>query len=274
MSSQSQKPILAISLKLYFSPNQTLRYLETLASLTTRSTTSSRLSSSDLPLRFIFIPDFLTLSNCSTSFTTPTSGIHYAAQDGHWEDQGPWTGEVSMRSLREVGCEYVELGHAERRKHFGETDEIVVKKCCAAIRNGLVPIICIGEPTETDTTSAIKVLESQLDAVLRSTSVEDELVLAYEPVWAIGQPVAAPVAHIVAMGHALRRLIGHSGRGGGQVKVMYGGSAGPGMWAQIRGAVDGLFLGRFAHEIGNVKLIMGEMEAGLKEDEREQRAMG
>ena len=267
MSSQVQKPILAISLKLYFSPNHTLRYLESLTSLTNHPTTSSHSSSSDLPIHFIFIPDFLTLTNCTTSYPTSTSGIRYGAQDGHWEDQGPWTGEVSMKSLREVGCEYVELGHAERRKHFGETDEIVVKKCCAAIRNHLIPIICIGEPTETDPASAVKVLESQLHGVFQSTSVEDELVLAYEPVWAIGQPVPAPVEHIVAMGRALRQLIEDAGRGGGKIKVMYGGSAGPGMWGQIRGALDGLFLGRFAHQIGNVKLIMDEMAAGLRETE-------
>ena len=257
MTFQPKAPILAISLKLYFSHTGTLRYLEQLASLTT---TTTNLSSP--PIQIIFIPDFLALAPCVTAFHTSSTRIHYGAQDGHWEDQGAWTGEVSMRNLREVGCAVVELGHAERRKHFGETDEVVGRKCRAAVRNDLVPIICIGEPTQTGLTESMEVLKSQLADVFRTTSPSDHLILAYEPVWAIGQPVPAPTPHIVEVARALKGMLKGEGRKQ-SVKVLYGGSAGPGMWEEIKDSVDGLFLGRFAHEIGNVRQIMREMEEGL-----------
>jgi triosephosphate isomerase len=122
----SSTPIVAISTKLYFSPSQTLAYVSDLTSL---------IASTTKPPLTIFVPDFLTIWKCTTSYPTSTSQIHYGAQDGHWEDRGPWTGEISMSGIRDIGGEVVELGHAERKKWFGETDEVLSKKCVAAVRN-------------------------------------------------------------------------------------------------------------------------------------------
>jgi len=260
MKLQPRSPILAISLKLYFTPSRTLAYLTELVSLTTSTTTPS-----NSPQLF-YIPDFLPLSQCISTQPPPTSHIHYGAQDGHWEDSGPWTGEVSMSSLREIGCELVELGHAERRRYFNETDEVVGLKCSAAIRNGLVPIVCIGEKEECTVEEAMEVLKGQLQPILLNVAVDKHAILAYEPVWAIGKPRPAPTSYITGVGKALRRYLREEGREG-KMLVLYGGSAGPGLWGEIKGAVDGMFLGRFAHEIGNVKRIMEEMEEGRRDSD-------
>lgn len=163
-----------------------------------------------------------------------------------------------MRSLKEIGCSVVEIGHAERRKNFGETGEVVGLKVRAAIRNGLIPIICIGEPRETSLEGTIKVLRNQLEEIYSVTSSSDTIILAYEPLWAIGQPVPASSSYIVSVGKALRAVVKEEGRRE-SVKVLYGGSAKPGLWREIEDGVDGMFLGRFAHEVGNVEVIMGEM---------------
>jgi len=252
-------PVLAISLKLYFSPSPTQTYLSSLVSLVS--------SHPSFPGQLIYIPDFLNLQSCASKHPTSTSRIHYGAQDGHWEDEGAWTGEVSMRSLREVGCAVVELGHAERRRHFGETNEVVAKKCAAAVRNGLVPLLCIGELEQASLEESVQFLKTQLVDVFSTVSPSENLILAYEPVWAIGQPKPAPTSHIVDIGLALRQYLKEEGRGD-TVKMLYGGSAGPGLWKEIGRAVDGMFLGRFAHVVSNVEVVMGEMEEGVEEGGR------
>lgn len=166
-----------------------------------------------------------------------------------------------MRSLREVGATVVELGHAERKAHFGETSQVVTKKCAAAVRNGLIPLVCIGEPEDVGVDAAVEVLKGQLDDIFRAVKPDDDLILAYEPVWAIGKPAPAPSTYIVEIGTSLRSLLKAEGRSE-KVKILYGGSAGPGMWGSIRTAVDGMFLGRFSHDIKNVQQIIGEMESG------------
>lgn len=239
-------PIIAISLKMYFSPSRTLSYLDSLSDIVNDT------------IQFIFVPDFLTLSSCAKDH--PGSNILYGAQDGHWEDEGAWTGEVSMKSLKEIGCSVVELGHAERKAHFGETSEVITKKCAAAVRNGLIPLVCIGEPEEVGLEEAMEVIRAQLKEVFAAVRPEDDVILAYEPVWAIGKPIPAPTSHIVQIGSAIKKLLQEGGRTG-HARVLYGGSAGPGLWSEIHSAVDGVFLGRFAHNIENVREIMREYAA-------------
>ena len=164
-----------------------------------------------------------------------------------------------MKSLREVGCQVVELNHAERRKYFGETDDTLSLKCAAAVRNHLVPLICIGEQDETSPEEALESLKQQLDIIFRAIPPSEPLMLAYEPVWAIGAPRPAPSSYIVAVGKGLKSLLSKAGRGE-TAKVLYGGSAGPGLCGDIKEGMDGMFLGRFAHQIGNVERIMDEMK--------------
>lgn len=172
------------------------------------------------------------------------------AQDAHWADSGAYTGEVSCAELAEHGVQLVEIGHAERRRLFGETDEIVARKCAAALRNGLAPVICIGEMHRTEPAVAARECIAQLEASLsqaRRKSLSGRLVIAYEPVWAIGAPEPAGERHIRGVCATLRRHLKDDGTFP-DAAVIYGGSAGPGLLPRIADAVDGMFLGRFAHE--------------------------
>ena len=118
------------------------------------------------------------------------SSVKVGAQNMHWEDEGAWTGEVSPLMLTDCALDIVELGHSERRTHFGETDETVGLKTAAAVRHGLIPLICIGETlADHDAGRVTEVLETQVRSALsglQGTERSAPVLLAYEPVWAIG----------------------------------------------------------------------------------------
>lgn len=122
------------------------------------------------------------------------SGVKVAVQDVHWEDQGAFTGKISVDMVSDLGCEYVILGHSEQRQYFGETDETVNKKTLKVISAGLIPMVCIGETLEEREGGNLEtVLSTQIKGAYASVSAEDALktVVAYEPVWAIGTGVTA-----------------------------------------------------------------------------------
>ncbi len=186
-------------------------------------------------------------------------------QNAHWEDGGAWTGEISVPQASDAGAEIVEIGHSERRAHFGESDETVRLKTAAAVRHGVVPLVCIGEThQERAAGRAVEVTSQQLEAALRGHQLGAEqrlqhqhnqsavalvvpLLIAYEPVWAIGwsgrEPQPEELADVVG---PLAR------RGGAQVEsILYGGSVTP---ASARSLLDvpgvgGLFVGRSAWDL-------------------------
>jgi len=141
-------------------------------------------------------PPFTTIQLAHTMLAG--TGILIAAQNMHWEQKGAFTGEVSPLMLREAGCSHVILGHSERRAHFFESSEVINRKAEAAIKVGLIPILCIGETIqEREEGRAFDVIRTQLDESLRTRcqagSLPEDLILAYEPVWAIGTgKTAAP----------------------------------------------------------------------------------
>ncbi len=117
------------------------------------------------------------------------SRIGLGAQDVFWEPQGAFTGEVSPRMLADAGCRYVIIGHSERRMHFSETDETVRRKLAAVRQHGLLPIVCVGETlAQREASQTFEVLTRQLEGALAEIALKDvePLILAYEPVWAIG----------------------------------------------------------------------------------------
>jgi triosephosphate isomerase len=156
------------------------------------------------------------------------SSVALAAQDCFWEDHGAFTGEVSAKQLKDVGCQYVIIGHSERRQHFGEMDAATNLKVRAALRNRLDPILCVGETlSERDAGEAFHVVGRQLDGGLVEVSAADaeRLVVAYEPVWAIGTgrtatPQQAQEVHAFIRG----KLTEHFGDVGGKIRIQYGGS--------------------------------------------------
>ncbi len=160
------------------------------------------------------------------------SAVRLGAQNMHHADAGPYTGEVSAPMLRSVGCDYVILGHSERRQYFGETDAGVNLKVKQALAHGLVPIVCVGETLDERKAGHERdVVQTQVAGALDGVSVDDpaHLVFAYEPVWAIGTGETATPEQAQAMHAFIRELLGQSfdENFARDVHLLYGGSMNP-----------------------------------------------
>jgi triosephosphate isomerase len=157
------------------------------------------------------------------------SNVGVAAQDMHWEREGAFTGEVSAAMIAEAGAEYVIIGHSERRRLFGETDAIVNRKTAAALTAGLTPIVCVGETLdERERNETMAILDRQIKEGLDTVTGEQliELIVAYEPVWAIGTGKTATAAQAgEAHAHIRARLRQWFGADAADLcRVIYGGS--------------------------------------------------
>ncbi|MFT6308167.1 MAG: triosephosphate isomerase [Halioglobus sp.] len=159
------------------------------------------------------------------------SAVHLGAQNCSEAISGAFTGEVSANMLAEFGCEYVILGHSERRAIFHETSELVAAKCMAVQQAGLTPILCVGETLEQREAGNVEsVIAEQLDAVLEAAGIEafDNMVVAYEPVWAIGTGKTATPEQAQEV-HALirARIASKSSSIAEALRILYGGSVKP-----------------------------------------------
>lgn len=208
----------------------------------------------DLPrdeLELFVIPSFTTLKDARAC--VPRQSITLGAQNMGWEDQGQFTGEISPLMLKEVGVEIVEIGHSERRHVLHETDEEENLKVLCALRHGFRPLLCIGETgQQKDWDISDEILRIQLKIGLKGVQAVDagQLMIAYEPVWAIGvNGVPASPEHVEARHRTIREtLVGLFGEAGNEIPVLYGGSVND---ANCEGLivlpnVDGLFIGRSA----------------------------
>ncbi|WP_308220548.1 triose-phosphate isomerase family protein [Humibacter sp. RRB41] len=208
-------------------------------------------------VRLIVIPTYLQVLPALETFAA--SPVLVGAQDVAAADSGACTGEVSAAELAEVGVSFAEIGHAERRSMFGETDEIVATKASAALRNGLTPLLCVGETSNLTAADATAATVAQMEAGLAGAP-DGAVIVAYEPVWAIGAAEPAPREHIARVCTGLLAALGTlPGRSGSA--VIYGGSAGPGLLTGLGDAVDGLFLGRFAHDVDALVDVLDEASA-------------
>ncbi|MDX9819955.1 MAG: triose-phosphate isomerase [Desulfococcus multivorans] len=160
------------------------------------------------------------------------SAVRLGAQNLFWEAEGAFTGETSPNMLRDVGCRYVIIGHSERRQYFGETDQTVNKKIKAAVEHGLAPIFCVGE-TENDREAkkTFSVLDKQVQNGLKDLRSDDVamLVIAYEPVWAIGTGKTASREQVQEVHSFLRSLIEkkYGNELANSIRIQYGGSVKP-----------------------------------------------
>ncbi len=177
------------------------------------------------------------------------------AQNAHWEPEGAATGEVSMRMVKDAGAQIVEMGHSERRARFAETDDSVARKARAALDHGLIPLICLGEPRSArDAGRAESFVAEQLTAAtaLVEPGEFSQLLVAYEPIWAIGaggRPAAlAEVAPVIG---ALAEVIGERSGAGRCRALLYGGGVDSGNAGDLLAGehVDGLFVGRAAWSV-------------------------
>jgi triosephosphate isomerase len=172
------------------------------------------------------------------------------AQNMHGEDEGAFTGEVSPRMVRDVGCTHVILGHSERRQLFGEIDDNVARKAQAAFRHGLTPIVCVGETlAERDGNRTMEVVERQTERALRALTADQvaTAVVAYEPVWAIGTGRNATPEQAQEVHAFIRRLVSrsHGEAAAGALRILYGGSVKPENAAVLmaQADVDGALVG-------------------------------
>jgi len=190
------------------------------------------------------IPDIQNVEHCDIVVAPPftalatavdeTEGtrVEISAQDVHWEKEGAFTGEVSVGMIAEVGCAYAIIGHSERRQYFGETDETVEKKVQAVIAGGLKAIVCVGEKLpERDAGQAIEVGRRQVrNALCRLTQTDlSHIIVAYEPVWAIGTGRTATPDIAAEMHAEIRKTFAeiYSAAAADALRILYGGSVKP-----------------------------------------------
>lgn len=161
--------------------------------------------------------------------------ISMGSQNVHWEASGAFTGEDSLGLLRDVGCSFVLVGHSERRHVLHETDEMIAKRTQFALRSGIKTTLCIGETLhDQESGQAQEVIHRQLDTALKSSNKDElaNLVVAYEPVWAIGTGKVATV-EIVDSIHSFIRQYLDKNASGIEIPILYGGSVSPGNFAEI-----------------------------------------
>ncbi|CAM5774202.1 triosephosphate isomerase [Labrys miyagiensis] len=241
--------------------NKTLAEAETFAEglLAAEAKADSRIQ------RFV-IPPFTAVREVKRLLAS--TSVKVGAQNMHWADQGAWTGEISPLMLLDCGLDLVELGHSERREHFGETDETVGRKVAAAVGHGLIPLICIGETAEDKASGrADEVLEKEVRGALATLSPNQfaaPILLAYEPVWAIGEH-GVPASADYADARQARIISVAQSVLGRRIPCLYGGSVNPGNCAELATSphVDGLFIGRSAWNVAGYLDILARVGAVL-----------
>jgi triosephosphate isomerase len=186
---------------------------------------------------------------CSVNLSIQDSPCHLGAQDMDINDNGAFTGQVSATLLKDCGCKYVILGHSERRTIYGETDQLVADKVSQALDNELTAILCVGE-TQQERESSVteEVVSRQLQAVIDKVGIAafDNIIIAYEPVWAIGTGLTATPEQAQDVHHAIRQQLADLDQGiADGCRILYGGSMKPGNAAELiaKPDIDGGLIG-------------------------------
>lgn len=197
--------------------------------------------------------------------------VRVGVQNLHWAEAGAWTGEISAGMAADCGATLAEIGHSERRAHFGETDATVALKVAAALRHGLSPLVCVGDTREEfDAGRTAEALNRQVRAAISHVPPAEagRVVIAYEPVWSIGEggtpaePSFADAQHVLIK-DAVRDATGE------EVRVLYGGSVNPDNCVALASEphIDGLFIGRSAWQpegyLGIVRSVLAGPDPGL-----------
>ncbi|MCH7762051.1 triose-phosphate isomerase [candidate division TA06 bacterium] len=215
----------------------------------------------------VICPPYTSLSEVSKRISG--SSIRLGAQNMHWEDRGAYTGEISPQFLLDIGCQYVIIGHSERRQQFGETGEVVNRKAKSAVSKGIIPIVCVGETLfERKEGKTEEVVRRGVEASLKGISREEivKVVIAYEPVWAIGTGNTASPEDANAVHRLIRQVLTHlyDEEVAQEVRIQYGGSVTP---ENIEGImkepeIDGALVGGASIQSGSfVKIIKTAMKA-------------
>jgi len=227
------------------------------------------LPSLDARIQPFVIPSFTAVREVKRALASTRAKV--GAQNMHWADEGAWTGEISPVMLRDCGLDLVELGHSERRRHFGETNDSVGLKTTAAVRHGLIPLICIGETrAEREDGRADEVVIRQVMSALAGLVVHAssaKLLFAYEPVWAIGKDGTPASSDYADRQHALIKSVAASMLTY-TPPVLYGGSVTGQNAAELmrQPNIDGLFVGRAAWHAEHYIEILTTVAASIATD--------
>ncbi|AGB19634.1 triose-phosphate isomerase [Thermoanaerobacterium thermosaccharolyticum] len=212
-------PIIAGNWKMHMTPSDAVNLVNELKPLV-----------ADTDVEVVVIPPFVDLVDVKKALDG--SNIRLGAQNMHWEEKGAFTGEVSPLMLKEIGVEYVVIGHSERRQYFAETDETVNRKVKSALSHGLKPIVCVGETlSQREDGKAFEVVREQtkkaLDDVLKNDVTN--VVIAYEPIWAIGTGKTATSKDANDVIKVIRETIAsvYDINTANEVRIQYGGSVKP-----------------------------------------------
>lgn len=209
----------------------------------------------------LIAPPFTALSSVRKVMTR--KGFKLGAQNCHWADKGAYTGEISCDMLRDAGCDFVIVGHSERRHVFGESDEEIEKKVSAAFKYGLLPVLCVGEVLEErEDGKTFQVVEEQLQKAIGGLGGEQarQLVIAYEPVWAIGTGKTATPGQAQEVHAFIReKVAGFFDKDvANVVRILYGGSVKPDNVDTLMTEpdIDGLLVGGASLEVSSFKCIV------------------
>lgn len=205
------------------------------------------------------LPPFTSL--CVARDRLRHSRVAWGAQDAHPEDRGAHTGEISAPMLADLGCRYVAVGHAERRRDRGETPELISAKAAAVLRSGMQPIVCVGEAAHREVGETLEFLIGDLGRCLQAIRADDlpRVVVAYEPQWAMGEGAIAARPEEVGIVHRALAAFLNERSGGLRIPIMYGGSVDVASAAAMiaEPGVAGLFVGRYALDPVNFARIAG-----------------
>lgn len=208
----------------------------------------------------LICPTFTALYSLSNE--AKGSNIKIGAQNLFWEPKGAFTGEIAANMIVDAGCSYVIIGHSERRQYFGETDETVNKRTKAALNAGLIPIVCVGETlSERETNVTFKVIEKQVrDGIKGLTSEEAaKIVIAYEPVWAIGTGKTASPEQAQEVHEFIRKVYSEMyGSIAEGTRILYGGSVKPDNVAELmkKEDIDGGLVGGASLEASSFEKLV------------------
>lgn len=247
----TRKPLLAGNWKMYKTVDESLHVVEGL-----------KKNVQEVADREILVcPPFTSLY--SVSGILKDSNICLGAQNMYWEPKGAFTGEVSPVMLTNAGCKYVIIGHSERRQYFGETDETVNKKMKSAFVHNLIPIVCVGETLEErEKNITFEVIERQISKGLTGLADEQSktVVIAYEPVWAIGTGKTATPEQAEEVHSYIRKLYAqvYSQDAANSIRILYGGSIKPDNISELmkQANIDGGLVGGASLEIDSFTKIV------------------
>lgn len=247
-----RKPIIAGNWKMHKTTGEGVTLVQEIHALTKTVT----------DVDIVVCPPFTALAAVAAALKGTNIGL--GAQNMHWEEKGAFTGEIAPGMLKDLGCTHVIIGHSERRQYFAETDQTVNKKTKAALSAGLTPIVCVGETlAEREANDTEKVVETQVKGGLDGLTAEQvaNLIIAYEPVWAIGTGRTASADDANAVCAFIRCTVAamFGQKAAESLRIQYGGSVKPDNVAELMAKpdIDGALVGGASLEAGSFsKLVM------------------